>query len=313
MADGSGISRVAGLGPAIVPLLREVGDLKRVTAASLAPGQSVAARMFLRGWARIVHGEDVEAVAYESLASGVAAARLGALDGERLRALGLSGDEARGVLLRALDELSGPLDDALAARLREAVPVADGADGADEAGAPPFAHALARQPRAGVTCPGRARIMLQPEENHADHCCVVALYAGLLAPSFGADPAHAWWLGMAHHLHSAAMPDAGFTGEMLLESHLTSVIEAARALALDELVPGLRARARAALDEVADDATPAARAFHAADVIDRVLEIDHHLSTSAVTMDKVLGEYELVHDGPVKAFHDEVLTAVALP
>ena len=307
------MSRVAGLTPAIVPLLREVGDLKRVTAANLAPGQSVAARMFLRGWARIVRGDGAARVAYESLASGVAAARLGALDAERLVTLGLDEDEARGVLVRALDELSGPLAPALAARLREAVPVAAAAGDADEADAPPFAHALARQPRAGVTCPGRARIMLQPEENHADHCMVVALYAGLLAPSLGADPAQAWWLGMAHHLHSAAMPDAGYTGEMLVEPHLTRVIENARTLALEELAPDLRARARAALDEVADDATPAARAFHAADVIDRVLEIDHHLSTSAVTMDRVLGEYELVHDGPVKAFHDEALTAVALP
>lgn len=310
MADGSAVSRVAGLDAGIVPLLREMGDLKRVTAAKLAPGQSVAARAFLRGWTRIVSGADLEDVAYKSLASGVAAARLGALDGGRLTALGLSEDEAGAVLRRALDELSGALNPTLAARLRGAVPVADDAN---EAEAPPFAHALARQPRAGVTCPGRARIMLQPEENHADHCMVVALYAGLLAPAFGAEPAEAWWLGMAHHLHSAAMPDAGFTGEMLLEPHLTAVIEEARRQALEELEPGLRAKARRALDEVADEATPAARAFHAADVIDRVLEIDHHLSTSAVTMEKVLGEYELVHDGPVKAFHDEVLAAVRLP
>ena len=313
MADGSpspnaGGLDVTGLSPAIVPLLREIGDTKRVTAAHR--GGSVARGLFLRGWSALVRGEDAGRVAYRSLAATVAAARLGALDGERLTALGLSKGEAREVLLRALGELSGPLPASLTDRLADAMPVADDADERD---APPFAHALAAQPRAGVTCPGRARIMLQPEESHADHCLVVAAYAGLLAPSFGADPATAWWYGMAHHLHSAAMPDAGFTGEMLLEPHLARVIEEARRQALDELDAPLRGRARAALDAVADDAAPEARAFHAADVIDRVLEIDHHLRTSAVTMGTVLDEYELVHDGPVKGFHDRVLAAVALP
>ena len=33
---------------------------------------------------------------------------------------------------------------------------------------------------------------------------------------------------------------------------------------------------------------------------------------AAVTMDVVLGEYELVHAGPVKAFHDRVLVEVGL-
>ena len=312
MADGSagpaGGLEMAGLSPAIVPVLREIGDTKRVTAAHLKG--SVARGLFLRGWSALVAGEDAERVAYRSLAATLAAARLGALDGERLTALGLSGDEAREVLLRALDELSGPLPASLTERLRDAMPVSDEGD---EANAPPFAHALADQPRAGVTCPGRARIMLQPEESHADHCLVVATYAGLLATSFGADPAMAWWYGMAHHLHSAAMPDAGFTGEMLLEPHLARVIEEARRQALQELDEPLRGRAQVALDVIADDATAEARAFHAADVIDRVLEIDHHLRTSAVTMGTVLDEYELVHDGPVKAFHDRVLDAVALP
>nr|WP_281373767.1 HD domain-containing protein [Parvularcula dongshanensis] len=155
--------------------------------------------------------------------------------------------------------------------------------------------------------------MLQPEENHADHCFMVAVYASLMAPAFGADPVRCWWFGTVHHLHNAAMPDAGFTGEMLLEPHLGAVIEEARRQALDELEGDLREAAAGVFEEIGGDGTPEARAFHAADVIDRVLEIEHHVKARSVTMDTVLGEYELVHEGPVKGFHDDVLRAVGLP
>ena len=300
--------RAAGLDPAVVPLLTEIGDLKRVTAAH-AEG-SFATRRFLGAWGDLVGGRALGEVAYAVVAEAVAAARLGALDAERLVALGLSEDERRAVMAKSVDEVSDGLDAQLIGDLRAALPVTARAS----SGAPPaFARDLARQPRAGVTCPGRARVMLQPEESHADHSYAVAVYGALLAPAFGADPARAFWFGMVHHLHSAAMPDAGFTGEVLLEPHLDRVIEAARRQALAQLPGGMAADARAALDEIADDRTPEARAFHAGDVIDRVVEIQYHTRANGLTMDRVLNEYELVHDGPVKAFHDEVLAAVALP
>ena len=298
----------AGLSPDIVPLLTEIGDLKRVLAAHL--DASFATRSFLRAWGRVMRGDDPQAIAYQQAASAVAAARLGAIDGERLIALSLSEDEARATLLRALDEVGGPLDARLRDELRAAMIVREPAT---EDAAPAFAEDLSRQPRAGVTCPGRARVMLQPEENHADHSYAVAIYGFLLAPVFGADPVRVWWFGMCHHLHSAAMPDAGFTGEMLLEPNLTRVIDAARDIALGDLPEALRARAQPVFGEIADDATPEARAFHAADVIDRVLEIQYHTRANGLTMDRVLNEYELVHDGPVKGFHDRVLEAVSLP
>ena len=58
--------------------------------------------------------------------------------------------------------------------------------------------------------------------------------------------------------------------------------------------------------------SPEGRAFHAADVIDRVLEIEQHLAAEHATMDLVLRDYELVHAGPVKVFHDAVLREVGL-
>ena len=298
----------AALSPDIVPLLTEIGDLKRVHAAHLET--SFATRSFLRAWGRLMRGDALREIAYEQAASAVAAARLGAIDGERLVALSLSAEEARETLLRALDEVAGAVDGPLRGDLRTAMSVREPAT---EDAAPAFAAALSRQPRAGVTCPGRARVMLQPEENHADHSYAVAIYGFLLAPVFGADPMRVWWFGMCHHLHSAAMPDAGFTGEMLLEPNLTRVIDAARDIALGDLPEGLCTEARPVFAEIADDATPEARAFHAADVIDRVLEIQYHTRANGLTMDRVLNEYELVHDGPVKGFHDRVLGAVSLP
>jgi hypothetical protein len=61
-----------------------------------------------------------------------------------------------------------------------------------------------------------------------------------------------------------------------------------------------------------DAATPEGRAFHAADAIDRVLQIAQHLKAAGLTMGTVLNEMELVHAGPVKGFHDDVLAAMGL-
>jgi 5'-deoxynucleotidase YfbR-like HD superfamily hydrolase len=178
---------------------------------------------------------------------------------------------------------------------------------------PPFVDALSRQPRAGVTCPGRPRIVLEPPENHAEHCLVVAVYGVLLAPAYGADPVTVFLAGLAHHLHNAAMPDSGFTGEMLLGAHLEPVMARAAAMVLAELPAALRETVERARAVLPDAATPEGRAFHAADVADRVLQIAQHLKAATLTMDVVLGDMELVHDGPVKGFHDDVLRELGLP
>ena len=178
---------------------------------------------------------------------------------------------------------------------------------------PRFVHQLEAQPRAGVTCPGRPRILLEPAENHAEHCLVVAVYGVILAPRYGADPAVVFLASLAHHLHNAGMPDAGFTGEMLLNHHLDTVMRHFVNDALAALDPPLRRLTVQARAVLADADTPEGRAFHAADVIDRVLEIGQHLRAASLTMDTVLGEMALVHDGPVKGFHDRVLAEMRIP
>ncbi len=341
-----------GASPALVPLLRELGDLKRIRSAG-APG-SVAERRFRAAWGALVAGGDPGAVMEAVTASCLAAARLGDLDGPTLRDLGLTDPESVMVLEEALETVctdlailphaevpaaGGPRSthhassaSAISGARFEARPrLAPQDEGGNEAAAllarlrpalarelpagdpPPFVDALARQPRAGVTCPGRPRIVLEPPENHAEHCLVVAVYGVLLSTTYGADPETVFLAGLAHHLHNAAMPDSGFTGEMLLGSHLEPVMARATARALDELPGGLRERVERACAILPDADTPEGRAFHAADVADRVLQIAQHLKAATLTMDVVLGEMALVHDGPVKPFHDAVLAELGLP
>ena len=66
------------------------------------------------------------------------------------------------------------------------------------------------------------------------------------------------------------------------------------------------------LELTSDATTPDGQAFHAADVIDRVLQIRQHLRGATLTMDVVLNDMDLVHEGPVKAFHDAVLREAGL-
>jgi fumarate hydratase class II len=62
----------------------------------------------------------------------------------------------------------------------------------------------------------------------------------------------------------------------------------------------------------ADAAAPAAQAFHAADVLDRVLQVHHHARAAAFTVEQALDDLELVHAGPVQGFHTDVLAAAGL-
>lgn len=291
----------------LLPLLRELGDLKRTTSAGRAG--SIATRLFRSAWRQLVAGQDVRAVAIGTTAACIAAARLGDLDMGALVGLGLGRDEAIRIQQDAVRDFAGFLDPDLIAALCHGVEAAHLMPGA----LLPFVEQLADQPRAGVTCPGRPRIMLQPAENHAEHCLMVAVYGVILAESYRADPAIVFLAALAHHLHNAAMPDSGFTGEMLLGEHLGPVMERATGVALGQLAPDLRHAVVDARAILPDATTPEGRAFHAADVIDRVLEIDQHLAAARVTMADVLGPMALVHDGPVKPFHDRVLAEMGLP
>lgn len=291
---------------ALAPLLREVGDAKRIRVAS-APG-SLAEQAFSRAWARLVEGEDPEPVALSETAAAVVRARLGGVDAEVLRGAGLSGREVAAVMRRAFAEVSGVLHVEVRERLCEALALVR------RPAAPPplLAGVLNRQPRAGATCPGLPRILVEPPESHGDHCLTVAVYGVLIAPLVGADPVVPFLIGLAHHLHNAFLPDAGFAGEVLLGEHLTRVLHTLEERELTGLPVDLADRLRDVLVLRADAVAPASQAFHAADVLDRVLQVHHHARAAGFTATQALDDLELVHAGPVQAFHTGVLAAAGL-
>ncbi len=303
---------VAKIGPScdkgLKPLFGEIGDLKRIHSAGREG--SVATRLFRRAWACLVAGHAVRDVALTITAAALAATRLGDIDAEVLGRAGVAPSEIAAIERQAILSVAGVLPEELRRALIERRPLqADGADAVE----PAFVGALACQPRAGVTCPGKPRIILEPPENHAEHCLVVAVLGALLAPGFGAAPEPVFLAGLAHHLHNAELPDSGFTGEMLLGPHLGPVMQRFTDDALGTLPEPLRTHVVEARTILPDADTPEGRAFHAADTIDRVMQIAQHLRAASLTMDVVLGEMGLVHEGPVRPFQEQVLAAMALP
>ena len=291
---------------AITPLAAELCDLKRVRDASSA--DSLASRLFRRAWGALAAGQDVAEVAFTTTADAMAAARLGGIDAGVLAQAGVTGADAAAILVRSFDEVAGPIEAGLARTLRSHLgrPARPGP-------APAFAEALIRQPRAGATCPGKPRIILEPPEGHGDHCLVVAVLACILAPRYAADPPAAFLAGLAHHLHNAVLPDSGFGGEMLLGDHLAPVMERLFARELRTLPPPLALMAAQALEAIKTASTATGQAFHAADVIDRVLQMRHYDRVAQFTIDQALDDMDLVHAGPTQAFHFAVLRDAGLP
>ncbi len=287
-----------------------LADLKRIRDARSQ--DSLAVRAFRAAWQALCAGESCDRVADCITADAVAATRLGALDNEVLHASGLA-DPSR-ILLGAYDAAASNLPESARLRLRQHV-----AQLSDEswparavAGLPGFVESLAGQPRAGATCPGKPRIILEPAESHADHCLVVAVIGVTLSETYGADPAIVFLAGLAHHLHNASLPDSGFAGEILLGDQLAPLMQTLFAREIATLPPHLVQPVRAALAVIADAATPEGRAFHAADVIDRVQQMRHYERVASFRARQALEDLNLVHEGPVQAFHHAVLAQAGL-
>lgn len=294
----------------LLPLFREMNDLKRIRVSGRAG--SLAERLFLRAWGRLASGEDLRTVAIQEAAGAVAAARLAGIDAAVLRDAGLSEAESAAVLRRGFDAVAAPLDEDLRVELRAALGAQEDDEEAGAEEAPLFAGLLADQPRAGATRPGHARVVLEPAENHAEHCGVVAVYAVLAAPLYGADPALAFLTGLSHHLHNAYLPDAGDAGDVLLGDRWKPMLETFRRRAMDELDPAPQALVREALDAVFRSDTPAGKTFQTADVLDRVLEMEWHARSASFTLRVALHDMDIVHPGPVQAFQQQLVREVEL-
>ena len=292
----------------LVSLLRSVVDLKRLRSAGR--DGSWATRAFARTWRHLAAGVGAGPLAHAVVADALVATRLADLDAATLAAHGLGGEPVRAVRRRAFDDAAAGVDASLRAALADALASPPALPLADAP--PPFVDALARQPRAGVTAPGQPRLVLTPTESHADHSLAVAVMAALLAPVYGADVGTAFFVGAAHHLHNATLPDAGHAGDVLLGEHAATLVRAARARALAALPTAVRDDAEAALVHTTHVETPEAKAFHAADALDRVLEIAWHARTARFTLATALDDYDLVHDGFTHAFQQRVMEAAGI-
>ncbi len=291
----------------LLPLFRGLNDLKRIRVADR--DGSLAHRLFARSWSRLIEGEAVEEIAWSETAGAIVAAKLAGINGPILQSGGLDEAARLEVLERAFDASAKALDASFAARLRAALSP-DARVGIGEV--PSFVELLARQPRAGATRPGHARIVLEPTESHAEHCGIVAVGCVVAASLYDADVGAAFLTGLSHHFHNAFLPDAGDAGDALLGEHLGPVMQTFRALALEQLAPALAGDARAALDNVYHAGTPEAQAFQVADCLDRVLEMEWHARSAAFTLDVALDEMDIIHPGPVQAFQLEVMRDAGL-
>ena len=252
MSDTAGLAGLLGL-------FRELNNLKRIRDAG-QPG-SWAERAFVRGWGRLVAGENLGTVARSETARAVAATLLAGIDAETLIAGGVAANVRVEIFQKAFDTAAHALAPGFASLLRETLT----ADPAAPAPVPAFVLRLAGQPRAGATRPGHPRVVLEPAENHAEHCAVVAFNGVLAAGVFGADPAVPFLTGLSHHLHNARLPDAGDAGDVLLGEYLRPLMETFRAMALEELPATLRGPVRDGLEAVYRADYPEAKAFQAAE------------------------------------------------
>ncbi len=286
---------------------RDLSELKRMRDQSTT--DSVAERLFRSAWASLADGADPGEVCMRIVADALVATRLAGIDAGLLRDMEVERDARNAILRRGFDDAAEGLSAAALSPVRNAV---GGMRAAPGRPTPDFVDRLIRQPRAGATSPGKPRLALEPAESHGDHCVVVGVLGALIALHDGIDPAPAFLAGLAHHLHNARLPDTGFAGEVMLGDALLPLMRRLTEGELRTLPPALRSRVEHALTPIADADTADGRAFNAADVIDRVLQARHHARAAAFTVDQALGDLQLVHAGPLQAFHLRVLSTLGL-
>ena len=288
--------------------LREINDVKRLYACNLGPHSYTSLVFF--GATKALHcNEPLQAAVW--CAAIVGAARLGAITPSVLKEIGIDRFDRTVVLKNSIlvhESLAMPLLGCLtdACELLDQICVEDTPNNSD------WVTRLAESPRAGATCPGKPRIALEPAEMHSDHCIMVAAYGFLLADTFGANREDAWLIGLCHHLHNAYLPDAGFTGEILLGNHLEPVIDSLRLRVLNIFSAHYRHRVSRLFDEINDLESPLAQTFHAADTIDRVVQMEHYERAAQFRVAQALEEFNLVHEGAAQEFQHGLLQSIGI-
>ncbi len=303
-------------------LLVELEDLKRQQPAHFT--QSIAATLFTESWRRLLAGENTEHVATTTTAQALIAILLPGCDGHFAREANIGPSELVEIYQKALrtsahhriatslyERLAASIPAVVEAYFAETLRVSptEGAAWQEQAW---FVRVLCQQPRAGATKPGQPRMLLLPPESHADHCLITAVFATLLSPVFGASVGLPFLTGLSHHLHNAVLPDCGFGGEVLLDKWLPDIMRRARSKALEGLDVALAQRVQEAINAHEDLQRPDGRAASAADVLDRVLDVQWRTRAARVRNEDILDELDLVHAGPIQAFQTAVLHAAGV-
>ena len=107
-------------------------------------------------------------------------------------------------------------------------------------------------------------------------------------------------------------PTPGSPAKCCSAPHLIPVLRRLTDQALATLPAGLAAHTRDALALAADAGTPEGRAFNAADVIDRIMEVRHFAAVAGFTEAQATDDMELVHAGPLQDFHYQVMRRAGL-
>ena len=299
---------------ALRPLLGRLQDLKRIRTPDWGGDRawSFAQHRFCLAWGHLSTRQPADVAVFEAIRA-VAATELAGIDATVLADAGLPADQIEGVYGQAVRAATAGLPQAVVDSLLAAVPAAVGWSFlGPEPWAPDAYVRLTAQPRAGATHPTKPRLLLDPAESHADHCYVVAVSAALLALAGGTDPARPFLAGLAHHLHNVWLPDAGYAGEELLAEHLRPVVDRLTTRALALLPPPLAAAVVSSFALLPAPDSPEAEAFHAADVLDRVLWMEGYERAARFRLTQAMDDLELVHPGPTQAFLNGVLAAAGV-
>ena len=293
-------------------LLAELEDLKRQQPAHY--DRSIASTLFIEGWRRWLAGEDSESIALRITTKALVAILLPGGEARFFREAGLDKAAATEVYRKALHASAyGRVSGELYERLEVTVSAIIGEYFAaplpnDQPATAWFVDVLCRQPRAGATKPGKPRLLLMPPEMHSDHCLNTAVFAVLLAPRYEASLGQPFLTGLAHHLHNAVLPDCGFGGEVLLDPWLLDIIDNARDRALVDLDDTTAQTIRDSIAVHENLNLPEGCAVSAADVLDRVLDVQWRTRAAHVEDEDILSELDLVHEGPIKQFQTELLS-----
>ena len=309
-AEGVSLGQMSGL-------LTELEDLKRQQPAHYT--QSIASTLFTESWRRLLLGEKVLDIALKITTKALVSILLPGCDATFFRDAQLSESDACEVYQKALYESAqSRIETSLYKQLSQHIPAIveeyfQQTDDEAEPSAPAwFVDVLCRQPRAGATKPGKPRLLLIPPEMHSDHCLTTAVFAVLLSPFFEASVGQPFLTGLSHHLHNAVLPDCGFGGEVLLEPWLAQIIRTAQDQALAGLSPDLAQTIRESLAVHENLAIAEGCAASAADVLDRVLDVQWRTRAAQVKNEDILSELELVHAGPIQQFQTQVLSEMGV-